>query len=218
MSSIAIQNAPARLTMQDFRSYSDMYNGLAKSHRFAVRINPTGEYVSQYASFTQQLTYMCEVSELPGKGFMSVDYRYYGPNFKLPFQTQYEDVNMTFLCRTGSFEREFFDNWMTIINPLNTWDFNYRDQYASEIDIYQFSEIAGEDGNHVAEYNITLHNAYPILMNPQPVTWQDDNFQRLIVNFTFTKWSRKGIDPVPRSSGPNETSFSLVEGRQVTRD
>jgi hypothetical protein len=217
MASIDITSAPKDLTMNDFRAIADDFGGLAKSCRFISLIRPVGNYIKPYYNLTRDLVYLTEVAELPGRGFMNIDVRYYGPNHKLPFQTTYEDLNLTFLCRSESLEREFFDDWMLIINPVNTFDFNYRDDYRSDIDIYQYSEVADyEDDTPVAKYWITIKNAYPILINPQPVTWSDDQIQRLVVSFTYTHWIRKGLDPEPRTSSGGY-SFSLVEGRNVNR-
>ena len=200
MASYNIENAPVNLTMLDFRAISDDYGGLIRSCRFAVRINPVGSKIVEYSSFCRDFTYLCEIAEMPGRGFMNIDVRYYGPSHKLPFQTTYEDINLTFLCRSDSIEREFFDNWLYEINPINNFDFNYRDEYRSEIDIFQFAETSFEDSEDEpsATYAITLHNAFPILLNPQPMTWGDAQFQRLVVSFTYTHWSRKGYDPKPR--------------------
>jgi hypothetical protein len=202
MASYNIDNAPQELGMVDFRSISDDFGGLAKNCRFAVVIRPIGTLIRPYNDFARDLTYLCEIAEFPGRGFLNVDLRYYGPNFKLPFQSQYEDISLTFLCRAESFERQFFDDWMLFINPINTFDFNYRDDYISEIDIYQYSEVAGDEevgeDFYNPQYYMTMHNAYPLLVNPQAVTWADDQIQRLTVSFTYTHWSRRNYDPVPR--------------------
>lgn len=210
-----LNRAPKDLDMLTFWSTMDDHGGLAKSCRFATVIRPQGDYIRAYSQFTQDLIYLTEVAEMPGRGFLNIDVRYYGPNHKLPFQSSYEDMNLTFLCRTESQERGFFDDWMSIINPIDTFDFSYRDDYRAEIDIYQFSEVGDEDRMPEATYGITLHNAYPLLINPQPVTWSDDQFQRLVVSFTYTHWSRYGIDPRPRTGAPQGFSYNLVEGRDV---
>jgi hypothetical protein len=214
MASFRIENQPRNLRMSDFYAYSTAFQSLAKSSRFAVRILPSGtdSFLTQlgYSSFMQQFTYLCESAELPGRGFMNADLRYYGPNFKVPYQSEYQETAMTFLCRVNSFERQFFDDWMEIINPTNTFDFAYKDQYKCEIQMFQFGDApaTNEFTEPLANYAWTLHDAYPVLVNPQPVTWADDNFQRLAVSFTFTKWTRKNRDPEP-------TSYSLVRGAQV---
>lgn len=212
MSSVFIPNAPSALSMIDFKAISERYGSLAKSCKFIARIRPAGALMLPYINFVQDLTYLCEVGELPGRGFMNIDVRYYGPNQKLPFQSTYEDISLNFLCRAESFERQFFDDWMTRINPVNTWDFSYRDDYSAFIDLYQYSDVGIDQPE--AKYWITLHDAYPILLNPQPATWMDDAFQRLVVSFTYTKWTRPGIDPVARTGGPGGYSYDLVINRQ----
>lgn len=219
MASINITNAPSALSMQNFRSISDKYGGLQRSCRFITRIRPVGQFLTPYSSFMNELIYLTEVAEVPGRSFMNMDVRYYGPNHKLPFQSQYEDTNLTFLCRNDSLERQFFDDWMLIINPINSFDFNYRDDYRAEIDIFQYAEVPTGASGAAPEpvYHVILHNAYPLILNAQPVTWADDQFQRVIVSFTYTHWSRPGLDPTPRGGEPPNFSFSLVAGRSVTR-
>lgn len=216
MASYPIENAPADLSMLDFRAVSHEFGGLAKSNRFVVRMGTPRRGLSYSGVVVQDLTYLCEIAEMPGRGFMNVDVRYYGPNQKLPYNTQYEDMTLTFLCRNEALERQFFDDWMNWINPVNTFDFNYRDEYSVEIDIYQYTDVDEDyEDMPVPKYNVTLRDAYPILVNPQAMTWGDDQFQRLSVTFTYTKWIRKNHDPVPRNTGPEGFSFSLVEGRYV---
>lgn len=214
MPSFNIDNQPTNLKMADFWAYSAAFDSLAKSSRFAVRIVPSGQnsFLRRlgYSGLMQQFTYLCETAELPGRGFMSIDLRYYGPSFKVPYQSDYQETAMTFLCRAQSFERQFFDDWMEVINPTSTFDFNYKDSYKCEIQMFQFSEKANDSNGTepLATYAWTLHDAYPVLINPQPVTWADDNFQRLAVSFHFSKWTRKNRDP---ESG----TYNLVEGASV---
>ena len=223
MPSYSIQNPPDKLTMNDVKSVSSMYEGLVKSSRFAIRIIPVGDLLLQlnYGDFLRDFTYLSDATELPGRAFMSIDQRYYGPNFKLPFQSQYEDIAITFLCRTQSFERQFFDDWMEIINPTNIWDFSYRDSYRAKIEVFQLaghgvttSSGAGRPDTPATApkptYKWTIWDAYPVIVNPQSATWADDQFQRLTVSFTYTKWTREGRDTEPGSFRDN-----FIRGSQV---
>lgn len=200
MASIPIENAPRALDMESFKAVSEDYGSLAKSCRFAVRILPTGinNPLRQYYDMFRDLIYLCEVAEFPGRGFESISYRYYGPEQKQPFQSRYEDINLTFLCRSESPERELFDDWMDLVHPITTYDFNYKDDYACQIDIFQFSEYDTIGyGSSDPEYMFSLKDAWPTLVNPQPVTWADDQFLRLGVTFTYSRWTRGGLDPTP---------------------
>lgn len=215
MSDVATTNSPKNLGMNDALAIMNKYGGLAKSCRFAVRINPPKFLTSANAKSADKnilpdLTYLCEAVEMPGRGFVNADVRYYGPNQKLPMLTQYEDTTMTFLCRNGSYERQFFDNWMQNINPTNSFNFNYRDQYETEIEIMQFAEYGSSNNTPKEVYRVKLLNAYPLLVNPQPMTWADDQLMRLAVTFTYHKWRRPGLDPEPKSGN------GLIEGSDVT--
>lgn len=221
-SSSVVENPPENLSMVDVMGIANQYGGFVKSCRFIVRIRPRGQLLLNRSSkpVYEQLSYMCEAAEMPGRGFVNIDARYHGPNFKMPFQSMYEDTSMTFLCRKSSYERMFFDNWMEIINPTNTWDFSFRDEYSALIDIYQLTDVPNNQrpetgpykpGNPTASYQWTLHDAYPLVVNPQQVTWADDQFQRLTITFTYTKWTRPKLD-----SKPYSLQDRFIQGSSVT--
>lgn len=196
--------------------------GLAKSCRFAVRFMPGGGSNNRllggnFTSILNDLTYLCEAAELPGRSLMGIDLRYYGPIFRLPFQSAYEDVTFTFLCRADSRERQFFDDWMNIINPMNTWDFAYRSDYCAKIQIFQLGDApasvtAGPATAPEATYAITMIDTYPVTINPQPMTWADDNFQRLVVTFTHDGWYRENRAYNNTQEWPPNARNYLVKG------
>jgi hypothetical protein len=226
MSDIPVTNSLKALGMNDALAIMNKYGGLAKSCRFAVRINRPQFLASLAASSASKsvlgdFTYLCEAAEMPGRGFVNADVRYYGPNQKLPVLTQYEDTTLTFVCRTEGYERQFFDDWMEYINPTNSFNFNFRREYETTIEIMQFAEYAnpfnaGPNRGLTSQpiepyetYRITLFNAFPLLVNPQPMTWADDQLMRLAVTFTYHKWQRVGKDAAPRSGA------SLINGASI---
>lgn len=214
-SSFTISNAPKQLDMNTFKVFAESHDGLAKSCRFVALIRPVGALVAQYNEQAKDLMYLTEMAEFPGRGFMSMDVRYYGPNQKFPYLSQYEDINLTFICRNRSIERQFFDDWQWVINPNNTFDFNYKDEYRAVIDLYQYSDFDRDDsGGPTAEYMFSLHDAYPILVSPQPVSWADDQFMRLGVTFTYSWWTRKDIEPGP-TGDDGSGSFRLVDSGEI---
>jgi len=227
MSDQYIANAPQNLTMIDFDAIANRYGSLAKSARFIARIMPVGELVQRISArnpAVRDMMYLCEAAEYPGRGFMNVDLRYYGPSFKLPYQSAYEDINLTFICRNEGYERQFFDDWMQQINPTGTFDFGYRDDYRADIQIFQLTDYAQNaftpgiyGGNPFflggeppkSSYSYTLLNSFPVLVNPQQVTWADDQFLRLGITFTYQWWIREGLDITPPVS-TSTYNFNLV--------
>lgn len=222
MSSTVFSNPPEFLGLQNYRSAVNNNGGPSKANRFVVRINALPEKIVRRGVYTpvlRDLSYLCEAAELPGRGFMNIDVRYYGPSFKMPFQTTYEDLNLTFLVRDLFLERQMFDDWLELINPSNTYNFNYRKDYICNIDVFQMSEIetSGQssvdaDRNVSAQYKFTFEEAWPILVNPMPVNWAEDNFNRLTVAFTYKRWHREKLDP------NFFEAYDLVKGASNTVD
>lgn len=206
MANFLPQNAPRNLDVNTFRAKLDGYGSVAKGCRFAVRILPagTGNLLQGlgYGPFMQDLTFVCESADLPGRGFDIVESRYYGSSFNLPRNSKYQGADFSFICRTESMERQFFDDWMEVINPTNIWDFNYAKQYYCKIEIFQFAEFGEQTGRagtgvHKPVYQWNLYQAWPMLVNPQQVTWAETDILRLSVSFAYRYWSRPGRDQDP---------------------
>lgn len=187
-----------------------------KSGRFAVKILPVGSLLSNVTNTTipLDLTYLCESADFPGRSFMNMDLRYYGPNQKLPFQSVYDDVTLTFICRAQSMEREFFDDWMQIINPTTHFDFTYRNEYVSTIEMLHYSDIENSNGYPTPSYKIILENAYPLAILPQPMVWGDNQIQKLLVGFTYTKYYREDFERATMSVNWTNNTTRPVDSPQ----
>jgi len=194
-------NIPINLNLNDLKSAADNAGQYAKSCRFVVRIGASsltgGSSILKIMNTTKDFIYMCEAVEFPGRGFDVTQIRYNGPSQVFPNNTMYNQASLSFICRTYSPERAFFDDWMDIINPTSSWNFEYADNYYSTIQIYQLAEFGQGLGTQqnaqitpVATYGWTLNKAWPTLVNPQQVTWADQDILRLQVTFAYKYWDR----------------------------
>ena len=140
----------------------------------------------------RDMMFMCESAEWAGRAFNTADARYYGPSFKLPTNSVYNDMTLTFLLRGEMYEKKLFDFWHNKINPNSIYDFEYRDNYATEISIYAFDEV-GE-----ATYQQSFVKAWPISVQPVQTRWADDAIARLNVVFTYLHYkTERDPEPVP---------------------
>jgi hypothetical protein len=190
-------NIPSNINISEFIRASDRAGSFAKGCRFFVRIDPPALLAGTYP---RDLSYMCEAAALPGRGFGVTDVRYYGPNQQFPNNTAYEPASLSFLCRTTGIERKFFDDWMDKINPTTNFNFEYAVNYYCNIWIYQLAEYGasgsfrpGNSANQqkpLATYCWRLLKAWPTLINPQEVTWGEQDVLRLQVTFAYKYWQR----------------------------
>jgi len=138
------------------------------------------------ASISRYLALQCESAELPGKTINTADVKVYGPIFKVPYQSQYTDTSLTFLCTNEFYERKLFDRWMEAIMPTDTNNLRFpkdeETRYMTNIKIIQYDEFIKQI------YAVELLDAFPVSIASQQLTWTDDNVHRLTVQFAYQKY------------------------------
>lgn len=195
----------------EFLSNINRNNGLAKPAKFEVNISlplPVLQLTNQYGpDLPRGLSLQCEAAELPGKNFVTEDVKIYGPTFKVPFQTQYNDISLTFLCSGNFYERYMFDSWMNLIMPTDTNNLrfpkgdNRTTGYLTDVLIIQYDDV----GNEI--YNVTLIDAFPINVQAQTLNWSEDGFHRLTVVFSYLRYETKRK---PIEEGEQYTESEIV--------
>ena len=158
------------------------------------------------ADMSRQLAMLCESTEFPGKSFMTHEARVYGPTYKIPYQAQYGETNLTFLCTNQFQERIFFERWMEAIIPTDTNNPRFpksdKTRYLTNIRIIKYNDIAQE------VFVVELQDAFPSALSPQQVAWSDDGFLRLTVQFSYQYYKvvfQGGFNP----SQQNLVNFGL---------
>ena len=147
----------------------------------------TDEYSkTSNASLSRYLALQCEAAELPGKTLQTADVKIYGPTFKVPYQTQYADTTLTFLCTNEFYERKLFERWMESIMPTDTNNLRFpkgqASRYLTNIKIIQYDEFIRQI------FAVELMDALPIGIAPQTLSWSEDGFHRLSIQFAFQKY------------------------------
>ena len=141
---------------------------------------------SSNPSISRYLALQCETAELPGRSLNTQDVKIYGPSFKVPFQSVFQDTSLTFLCTNDFYERKLFEKWMESIQPSDTYNFRYsKDQstgYMANIKIIQYDEFIKQI------FAVELVDAFPTTIAAQPLSWGEEGFHRLTITFAYQKY------------------------------
>ena len=138
------------------------------------------------SSMSRYLALQCEAAELPGKTLQTADVKIYGPTFKVPYQTMYSDTTLTFICTNDFYERKLFDRWIEAIMPSDTNNLRFakgaQSRYLTNIKVIQYDDFIKQI------YAVELMDAFPIGVAPQTLSWSDDGFHRLSIQFAYQKY------------------------------
>ena len=150
------------------------------------RSNQSPQSTTANPTLSRYLALQCESAELPGKTLQAADVKIYGPTFKVPYQTQYGETTLTFLCTNDFYERKLFEKWMESIMPTDTNNLRYPKgsdtRYLTNIKIIQYDEFVKQI------YAVEMIDAFPIGIAPQTLAWSEDGFHRLSVQFSYQKY------------------------------
>jgi hypothetical protein len=161
-----------------FSDVSDAINSAIGSE--SDRMQSSNPSVSRY------LALQCESAELPGRTLETADARIYGPSFKVPYRMQYSETTLTFICTNEFYERKLFERWMDAIIPPDTNNARFpkstASRYLTNIRVIQYDDIVRQI------YAVDLIDAFPTGISPQALSWGDDAFHRLSVQFSYQKY------------------------------
>lgn len=191
--------------LNNFLSNINNRLGLQKSSRFNVLITGGPSVTDAFSSSSlnlingeqsRTLSLLCESVEIPGKSFITADAKIYGPTFKIPYQTQFQEITCTFLCTGAMSERDFFERWMdsisntsgSLLGTYKTFNYKFPSTYYGNIVIRTYKDVNRPDDlskNEYSDYEIEIREAFPISMAAQSLNWSDDGFLRLSVQFAY---------------------------------
>lgn len=165
-------------------------HGIVKPSNYVVRIHRTH---SPDINVEQTFKMRCSSVELPGRVIQTIDKKYYGPSFKVGYDSQFTEVPMTILLSEDWREKEYFEQWQdkivgnyrTIDGPAtNMFDIGYYDDYIGKVEIHSYNDV-GEK-----KYSVELYEAYPTVVGSVQLNHSSGNevaFLPISMSFKYTK-------------------------------
>jgi hypothetical protein len=136
-------------------------------------------------SISRYLALQCETAELPGKSLNTETVQIYGPTFEIPYQAAYTETPLTFLCTNEFYERKLFDKWLEAMVPTDTNNVRFskgENTFLTNIKIIQYDDFIKQI------YAVELIDAFPKSIAAQPLSWADDGFHRLTIQFSYKRY------------------------------
>ena len=141
----------------------------------------------QLSKIATTFEFRCEKAEIPGRTIATTDDMGSGPSLKLPYDTTYNDIQLSIICASDMAERKFFEKWMDFIvkpgdSSLGGGTVAFYSQYAlgNTLEVSQLTDAG------VPAITYTCHHVYPIAITPMNATWEEINtYQRFGVTLAY---------------------------------
>jgi hypothetical protein len=167
-------------TIDQFKSIIGKRNGLAKSNRFNVFMNPPQSlYRANELDELRDLNVMCESCSMPGRQIQTFDMKYFRQDIKTPQGFINEDISFVFNLTNDFFIKRLFDDWTNLIIDRESYKLNYSSVYKRSVEIYQL------DSKNQITYKVELKNAFPVSVQAVELGNANGDVQQVTVEFTY---------------------------------
>ena len=197
--------------------------GIAQTNTFLLRMQPPKAFRNLVNEIeTDYLEFFCRTVDLPELAVQTVDFkpRGFGPSERRPTMLDYPNLPTVFMVDSNFGVLKFFHRWMQeIVNyniesgqisetrntALLPYEFGYKDDYASSIQVILYS---GKSEDKF--YNYNFGNAYPISIGNITSSWENAaEVMTLPVSFSYDELTVSGTDRGVVFQGGNRAGGSL---------
>jgi|APGre2960657373_1045057.scaffolds.fasta_scaffold05427_2 hypothetical protein len=209
-------------TMGRVQSYVNQAEGFARKARFYVEFNlpkPDGglsnnsnENLSQ-ASQEEALSFktnndmanyqnnngrrvnaFCKSINMPEREVVMKETRHNGPPRKFAIDFKSAAITATFYCDKFLRERTYFELWQQSAFSLKTFNYNFYDNYVSDVNIFQLGSFDTRNERDATTYAVKLFDCYPKIISPVEYDYTQNDVQTFTVTFEFRYWINYTID------------------------
>lgn len=155
------------------------------------------DMISVHKANGRRVQAFCSAIAMPDRNIEVKEVRTFGPSHKIAFDRKSSDITATFMCDKFLRERTYFELWQSAIFSQDTNNYNFYDNYVSDVNIFQLGQFASRNERDDVTYAVKLFDVYPKIISAVEYNYENNAVQTFTVTFTFRNWinyifSRKG--------------------------
>lgn len=187
-------------------------SGLAYNNRYEVLVYTPRFMGSSRINLMKSMSLRCDSVTIPGRGFSTTPFRFYGPARNMPYEQIYSgEVSMSVMLSEDLRERKFFEEWMSGVSSIFNYKMGFYSDYTTIVDI---DVINKQDQS---TYTFTLEEVYPKAIGDIQVGYDKDNeFMRQDVTLCYRKYTQIQRPPQQQQQTPLPAPEAAVQ-RFITR-
>jgi hypothetical protein len=161
-------------------------SGLARSNRYTVQMTLPGTNYSQ--NQYRKMMLFCEAVQLPGLNINTTPIRTFGEVREMPYEMNYDPITLSFYVDGDMIIKGIFDEWVQSVQDINTRNFNYYNNYTSDV-----VKIFVEDLTDKPKYIVALYEVYPKTVSPVQMGYDQKDIMKLSVSFAYKYWRSEAL-------------------------
>lgn len=159
-----------------------------------VSFKSPGDMKAVHDANGRRVRAFCSAIAMPDRDIQTKEIRHHGPAYKIAFDHKSADIQATFYCDKFLRERSYFELWQSAIYSNQSNNYNFYDNYVSDVNIYQLGQFASRNERDDITYAIQLYDVFPKIIGPVEYNYEANAVQTFTVTFTFRYWINYFLD------------------------
>ena len=124
----------------------------------------------------------CDSAQLPGMSVSTQQSRIYGEFREMPYERLFDNINLTFYVDNTMDSKALWDAWINSIQDPVTRQFNYYNDYITDITIFVLDKADKE------QYKVKLYECYPKSISPIQMDYSSKEMMKIQVSINYKYW------------------------------
>jgi hypothetical protein len=184
--------------------------GLMRTSRYAVTLSPPK--AMKTPKDLRKILLFCSDVQIPGVTMSTTQIRMFGEIRESPYEKMFDNITMTFYVDNNMKVKQFFDDWISVIQNPSTRSFEYYKNYITNI------TLDVEDIKDRKRYEVKLFECYPKNVGSISVGYESKDIMKLQISMNYKYWTSTSFDaPKETKESPWDRYLKMptINGREL---
>ena len=154
----------------------------------------SAEMIAVQKANARRVQAFCSAISMPERTIEMKEVKHHGPAYKIAIDYKSADINATFYADKFLRERSYFELWQKAAFSNQSHNFNFYDNYVSDVNIFQLGQFASRNERDDVTYAVKLFDCYPKIISAVEYSYENNSVQTFQVTFGFRYWINYFLD------------------------
>ena len=175
--------------------YDDPSEKFSQAGEEAQYFPSQAELLAVQQGNSKRVQAFCSTISMPERTAVSKEIKHNGPKRKFVYDYSSQPITASFYTDKFLRERSYFELWQKCAFSTTTHNYNFYDNYVSDVNIFQLGQFASRQERDDVTYAVKLFDCYPKTIGPVEYSHNPTTeVQSFTVTFDFRYWVNYFID------------------------
>lgn len=160
----------------------------------ATTFKTQAEMIAVQKANGRRVQAFCSAIQMPERTIDMKEIKHHGPAYKIAHDYKSADISATFYADKFLRERSYFELWQKAAFSNQSHNFNFYDNYVSDVNIFQLGQFASRNERDDVTYAVKLFDCFPKTISTVDYSYEANAIQTFTITLGFRYWINYFLD------------------------